>query len=258
MEHMKLAGEKATKTTAALSRLMPNVGGPRPIKRKLLASVVHSQLLYAAPVWSSSLVFQNHRKILLGPQRIMALRVASAYRTVSAATLLIVTGIVPVHLMERGRCELRRLQKTGLINAKRTVDENASRAHGATGYFIAQFLTGHGCFQANLHRFGKVDSPGCRSCGDPVDDAEHTFFRLITRKLIGKQPILGLTLPNPLQDIIRGLFPTRYFVELQIPPKTETIEPVTAGKLMKLDNAIPSFKSGYGSEGSNIEKAGRS
>lgn len=32
MEHMKLAGEMATKTTAALSRLMPNVGGLRPIK----------------------------------------------------------------------------------------------------------------------------------------------------------------------------------------------------------------------------------
>jgi len=206
IEHMKLAGEKATKTTAALSRLMPNIGGPRPIKRKLLASVVHSQLLYAAPVWCSSLVFHNHRQLLLGPQRIMAMRVASAYRTVSTAAILVVTGIVPVHLMASGRCELRRLQKTGVINAKRVIDDNvwgwwqqewdderatgqwtkrlipdvrrwASRAYGATGYFLTQFLTGHGCFQAYLHRFAIVDSPSCRSCGDPVDNAEHTFFR---------------------------------------------------------------------------------
>jgi len=42
----------------------------------------------------------------------MAMRVASAYRTVSAAAILVVTGIVPVHLMARGRCEPRRLQKS--------------------------------------------------------------------------------------------------------------------------------------------------
>ncbi|CAI6351686.1 unnamed protein product [Macrosiphum euphorbiae] len=205
-EHIQMARNKALRTTVALSLLMPNVKGPRPIKRKLLASVVHSQLLYAAPVWSSSLVFHNHKQLLLGPQRAIALRVASAYRTVSTVAILVVTNIVPVHLMARGRSELRRLQKTGIEDARHVVDENiwswwqqewddekdkgawtkrlipkvrdwASRSHGVTSYHLTQMLTGHGCFQAKLYSFTRAESPHCLSCGDNIDDAEHTFFK---------------------------------------------------------------------------------
>jgi len=67
-EHIQIALNKALRTTVALSRLMPNVKDPRPIKRKLLASVVRSQLLYAVPVWNSSLIFHNHEQLLLGTQ----------------------------------------------------------------------------------------------------------------------------------------------------------------------------------------------
>ncbi|KAK9753492.1 hypothetical protein QE152_g1999 [Popillia japonica] len=35
----------------ALRKLMPNIAGPTASKRGILASVVHFQLLYAAPVW---------------------------------------------------------------------------------------------------------------------------------------------------------------------------------------------------------------
>ena len=37
---------------------MPNIDGPRGAKRRLVASVVHSKLLYAAPVWANAL--PNH------------------------------------------------------------------------------------------------------------------------------------------------------------------------------------------------------
>ena len=37
-------------------------------------------------------------------------------------------------------------------------------------------LTGHGLFCVYLHRMGKVESPQCRYCGAPKDDALHTFF----------------------------------------------------------------------------------
>lgn len=50
-EHLKMVRSKALKSAAALTRLMPNVGGPSPTRRKLLTSVINSQLLYAAPVW---------------------------------------------------------------------------------------------------------------------------------------------------------------------------------------------------------------
>lgn len=65
--HLSLASGKADNTATALSRIMPNVGGPKPCKRKLLATVVENQLLYAAPIWGASLIFHNHRRIILGP-----------------------------------------------------------------------------------------------------------------------------------------------------------------------------------------------
>lgn len=47
--HVDTVAKKASKTAAALARLMPNIGGPSELKRKLLGTVVDSQLLYAEP-----------------------------------------------------------------------------------------------------------------------------------------------------------------------------------------------------------------
>lgn len=49
--HATTIAAKTTNTAGALTRLMPNVGGPSACKRRMLRSVVESVLLYAAPVW---------------------------------------------------------------------------------------------------------------------------------------------------------------------------------------------------------------
>ena len=54
-EHLQIATAKAIQCGANLTRLMPNISGPREAKRRLVASVVHSKLLYAAPVWANAL-----------------------------------------------------------------------------------------------------------------------------------------------------------------------------------------------------------
>ena len=51
-EHPKIAANKTIQCGAKLARLMPNIDGPREAKRRLVASVVYSKLLYAAPVWA--------------------------------------------------------------------------------------------------------------------------------------------------------------------------------------------------------------
>uniref|UniRef100_A0A2S2NUP1 Retrovirus-related Pol polyprotein from type-1 retrotransposable element R1 2 n=1 Tax=Schizaphis graminum TaxID=13262 RepID=A0A2S2NUP1_SCHGA len=108
--------------------------------------------------------------------------------------------------MARGRSELRQLLKNGIEETKHMVDENiwrwwqqewedervrgtwtkrliprvrdwVNRPHGVTSYYLTQMLTGHGCFQAYLHRFARTESAHCLSCGDTIDDAEHTFFK---------------------------------------------------------------------------------
>jgi hypothetical protein len=108
----------------------------------------------------------------------------------------------------RSRCELRCLQMNGIANdtLRQLVDNNiwgwwqqewdedsttgswtkrlipdvrswASRTHGVTGYYMTWFLTSHGCFQAYLHKFARVQNPYCMVCGDPINNTEHTFFR---------------------------------------------------------------------------------
>ena len=87
-EHLQIATVKAIQCGAALTRLMPNIGGSREAKRRLVASVVNAKLLYAAPVWTS--VLNNHaiHKKLFSAQRNVVLRIVSAYRTVSTSAVI--------------------------------------------------------------------------------------------------------------------------------------------------------------------------
>jgi len=48
--HLEAAARRAQTTALALSRLMPNLGGAGPKKRRLLATVVESKLLYGSPI----------------------------------------------------------------------------------------------------------------------------------------------------------------------------------------------------------------
>ena len=76
-EHIKIASRKATLVNRALSKIMPNIGGLRQIKRRLLATVVSSVLMYATPVWAHSLELISYLKIMSSIQRLSAIRVAS-------------------------------------------------------------------------------------------------------------------------------------------------------------------------------------
>ena len=48
--------------------------------------------------------------------------------------------------------------------------------HGQVGYYLAQAFSGHGCFNAYLRRFKKVDDESCRYCRSLVENAEHALF----------------------------------------------------------------------------------
>jgi len=53
--HFSYMDNKIGKVTRALGRLMPNLRGPEERKRRLYAGIVHSVVLYAAPIWADSL-----------------------------------------------------------------------------------------------------------------------------------------------------------------------------------------------------------
>lgn len=204
-EHVTKAAAKAAGTATALSRIMANIGGPRQQKRLLLNTVIHSVLLYGAPVWVDALNIEGTRRKMASVQRQGALRVVCAYRTVSEGAVLVLAGTPPIQLLAlerkrmyegRNNAEKNNMRKEakkhtmlkwqdiwdGYPKGRWThrliprLEPWCSRQHGEVNYHLTQALTGHGCFGAYLHRIGRKDTDACTQCGAPQDDAEHTIM----------------------------------------------------------------------------------
>ncbi|XP_046978124.1 uncharacterized protein LOC124543846, partial [Vanessa cardui] len=143
---------------SALSRLLPNLGGPNSSCRRLYMGVVRSMALYAAPVWADALTARNVAA-LRRPQRAMAVRMIRGYRTISFEAASLLAGSPPWDL-----------------EAKLLASEWLTRSHGALSFRLTQVLTGHGCFGRYLCRIGREPTSQCHHCGDGRDDtALHTL-----------------------------------------------------------------------------------
>lgn len=97
--HVEHAAAKAAKVATALARLMPNIGGPRQPQRKLLASVATSILTYGIAIWGEALETEGHRRKIAAVHRRSALRVSSAFRTVSDDAVCIIAGMMPIEVL---------------------------------------------------------------------------------------------------------------------------------------------------------------
>lgn len=202
-QHIVNATARAESKLASLIRVMPNVGGPSSAKRAVLCGAVHSILLYGAPIWKDELSVQKHKNLLIRSQRNILLRVASAYRTVSANALQVITGVLPVDLMVRERAYLheRGIDGKGLraearelylrVWQRRWDEENQNAQwtrtlirdikmwinckHRKLDYHLTQALTGHGTYRFYAKRFGKDVTDECMYCAT-TDNVEHTIF----------------------------------------------------------------------------------
>jgi predicted RNA-binding Zn-ribbon protein involved in translation (DUF1610 family) len=199
--NVQFAAKKTEGVVAALGRMMPNLKGAPSHTRKLLMSVATSTLLYGAETWGPRVRYKKDRNALTRIQRRAALRIVGAYRTVSAEAVQVLAGVPPVSLLiqERSarrknpglsRSEVRRRsiltwqsQWSNGEKGERTrrlipdLERWLKRERGEVGFYLAQALTGHGCFGAFLHRIGKKPTPACWYCGEEVeDDAQHTLF----------------------------------------------------------------------------------
>ncbi|XP_067209951.1 uncharacterized protein [Linepithema humile] len=97
---------------------MPNLRGPGKGKQKLYTHVLHSVMMYGAPVWREKLIVSPRAQMLLRrTQRTVAQRVIASYRTVSYAAATLLAGIPPIHLLavKQSRLfrQLRDLAKRG-------------------------------------------------------------------------------------------------------------------------------------------------
>ncbi|XP_057654720.1 uncharacterized protein LOC130892976 [Diorhabda carinulata] len=110
-EHIASVSRKASAFQGAFSRIVSNIGGPRQTRRRLLATVVSSVLLYGAPVWEKSLEITSYRKTMLSVQRLSAIRVALAYRTVSHDAVNVVALCPPIDILAGERQRQHRRKK---------------------------------------------------------------------------------------------------------------------------------------------------
>ncbi|KAI4474423.1 hypothetical protein M0804_014868 [Polistes exclamans] len=126
--HFRALIPKAEGILRSIGRILPNLHGPREKKRRLYSSVIHSVLLYGAPVWWRAVVEdQRIRRAVRALQRRVAIRVCCAYRTVSFHAAMMVAGVIPLdHLAPR----LAEVYVT-LRNAEGSVSPDIRAALGA-------------------------------------------------------------------------------------------------------------------------------
>ena len=105
-EHIKQTKIKAEDRVGKLTRLMSNIGGPASSRRAVLSGVVHSILLYGAPIWAEALKKKKYFLEMERTQRKILIRIASAYRTAPTVGLQVITGIPPIDLLALERKEI--------------------------------------------------------------------------------------------------------------------------------------------------------
>lgn len=196
-QHIKECTAKANKLTTAVARLMPNMANLTTNKRRLLYGVTQSVMTYAAPIWSGAMRMERYRRMALSAQRKGLLRVACAYRTVSANAVQVITGVVPFDLLvEERKRQWEDPALTRTANRAITIDRWQERwasgqetaqwtkrlipdlqpwlqcKHRRVDYFLTQFLSGHGAFRSYVKRIGKTNEDLCLYCRQS-DTPEH-------------------------------------------------------------------------------------
>jgi len=141
---------------------------------------------------------QKGKSELAKVQKRTALRVASAYCTVSADAVLVLTDMPSIDLVSIKRQKIfknlpKEYARKKLLSDWQTRWDSAStgrcthrfipkldvwfhRKSGEVNYRLTQALSGPGCFAAYLHRFGKLDFPAFWYCDHESDDVYPTFF----------------------------------------------------------------------------------
>lgn len=206
--HLKYAGEKCVRTSRALARIMPNIGGPRQSRRALLAKVTASVALYGATIWAQATTIKEYRKGLESAYRLSTLRVCSAFRTISTDAAGVIAGIIPFDIAAREAArnnERSRDMENPLLETTAGTERDSSirewqrrwdaspkgrwthwlipniaewigRKHGETNYYMTQALSGHGCFREYLFKYQHDISDECPECIGETEGVEHALF----------------------------------------------------------------------------------
>ena len=121
-QHIEYSSAKAAKVNGMISRLMPNLRGPGEIRRRLLAGVVGSVMLYGAPIWAEAVLIKDSARHLESVYRLSAIRVASAFRTISLDAVCVIAGMCPLVILatERSRRYFQKKEGKDILRTEAT------------------------------------------------------------------------------------------------------------------------------------------
>ena len=121
-EHIKYTTDRCTKLINALSKSARlNWGLKQEALRIIYSGAILPQLLYAAPVWAEAIQKKCNKDKYTRVQRLISLRIARAYRTISHEALCILTGLTPIYIKVEEVVTLYNT-KTGRKNQKYQID----------------------------------------------------------------------------------------------------------------------------------------
>jgi len=188
---------------------MLNTRGPKQGRGLLLQNVVKATMLYGAPTWAHATRIKSYMRGLQSTYRLGALRVCSAFRTVSEDAALVIAGMLPLELLATERAVTHSEKRSGSSESHRLIARRAreasicqwqtkwdastkgrwthrlipdlakwlNRKSGFVNFHLTQILSGHGCFRSYLCRFGHESDPYCLWCYPEVEEtAEHILF----------------------------------------------------------------------------------
>ena len=95
-EHITYIEEKCTKLTFSLAKSAKLTWGLKALT--IYTGAILPLILYGAPVWKGVLNRFCYKAKLVRIQRLINIRIAKAYRTVSNDVLCIITGLMPINI----------------------------------------------------------------------------------------------------------------------------------------------------------------
>ncbi|CAB0043178.1 unnamed protein product [Trichogramma brassicae] len=207
--HLRTVSAKAAGVIGALTKIMPNSGGPRSSRRKLYAHVVDSILLYGAPVWSTAAQKRAYIRQAESAHQRACLRVIGGRPHVSYEATYVLAGIPPLALLADERTRLYGHRREDAKDEKRLAtlskwqeawDQSTKdrwthrlipnirvwieRRHGELNYHLTQLLTGHGFFKHHSRRYDHNHSAQC-----PLSASSR------------QSPALMLITPSPISSV---------------------------------------------------------